>query len=280
MLDMGFADDVLKITQDLSAQRQTILFTATLSRAVRDLADRLTRNAHWMEVERSESNEAPIDEHVLFVDNRDHRMRLLNACLTDSGMGQAIVFTATKRLAEELAGDLLREGVAAQALHGDLTQRDRTRALNKLRRGECKVLVATDVAARGIDVLTITHVINFEMPRFAEDYVHRIGRTGRAGATGQALSFVGRDEVISLRKVEHFIGRKIQVSEIEGHEGEFRPSERTTKPKRPGTGFRGKPGAPRGRKPGAAGYSSGHGTGHSAGGRRPEQRTWAGRKAA
>jgi superfamily II DNA/RNA helicase len=226
MLDMGFSDDVLAIAQALSPERQTVCFTATLSRGVRALADRLLRNPHWMEVEQPASHDEAIDQHVLYVDDFQHRNRLLEACLADTGLGQAIVFTSTKRHAEELAGQLSESGHAAQALHGDLTQRERTRALNKLRRGECRVLVATDVAARGIDVASITHVINFDLPKFAEDYVHRIGRTGRAGASGQALSFVGRDDLFALRKIEHFIGRRVQVSEIEGHEANFRPLER------------------------------------------------------
>jgi len=240
MLDMGFADDVVAIARALPPQRQTVCFTATLSRAVRALAGQLLRDPHWMEVARVVTDEAPIDDHVVYVDNTHHRDQVLAKCLSDSGMGQAIVFTATKRHAEQLAGELYRTGIAAQALHGDLNQRERTKALNRLRRGECKVLVATDVAARGIDVSTITHVINYDLPRVAEDYVHRIGRTGRAGASGQALSLVGREDVITLRKIEHFIGRKVQVSAFEGLEAEFKPVERRPRDGKPG-GFR-KPG--------------------------------------
>lgn len=254
MLDMGFADDVVAIAKSLSSERQTVCFTATLSRAVRSLAGQLLRDPEWMEVERSKADERPIDDHVVYVDNTHHRDKVLTKCLTDSGMGQAIVFTATKRHAEQLAGELFRSGISALALHGDLNQRDRTKALNRLRRGECKVLVATDVAARGIDVSTITHVINYDLPRVAEDYVHRIGRTGRAGATGQALSLVGREDVITLRKIEHFIGRKVQVSAFEGLEAEFKPVERRPRDGKPGGSFR-KPGygnaagAGAGRKP-------------------------------
>ncbi len=231
MLDMGFSDDVIAIAEALPEDRQTVCFTATLSHAVRNLAGRLLKNPEWLTVERSEENLAPIDDHVVYVDNPGHRGQLLKACLNDSGLGQAIVFSSTKRHVEELAQELSEEGVAVQALHGDMTQRDRTRALNSLRRGDCKVMVATDVAARGIDVSTITHVINYELPRVAEDYVHRIGRTGRAGASGQAVSFVGREDVIALRKIEHFIGRNIQVSEFAGLEAEFKPMPRK-KPKK------------------------------------------------
>jgi superfamily II DNA/RNA helicase len=228
MLDMGFADDVLAIADALAQDRQTVCFSATLSRAVRDLASRLLREPHWLDVagQPADNGEEAIDQHVLYVDGPEHRGQLLQACLSDTGLGQAIVFTATKRHAEELAGELLDAGISADALHGDLNQRERTRALNRLRRGECKVLVATDVAARGIDVASVTHVINYNLPKFAEDYVHRIGRTGRAGASGQALSFVGREDVFTLRRIEHFLGRRVQVSEIEGLAASFRPLER------------------------------------------------------
>ena len=226
MLDMGFADDVLLIARALNSERQTVCFTATLSRAVRDIASRLLREPQWMEVEHARAADATIDQHVLYVDSFEHRNRLLEACLADDGLGQAIVFTSTKAHADQLAAQLHQAGHAADALHGDLNQRQRTRALNRLRRGECRVLVATDVAARGIDVSTVTHVINFNLPKFAEDYVHRIGRTGRAGAAGQALSFVGRDDVFTLRRIEHFIGNKVQVSAIEGFEASFKPVER------------------------------------------------------
>ena len=223
MLDMGFSDDVFRIAELLPKERQTVCFTATVSHDVRNLADKLLNAPEWLTVERSEEALTPIDDHVVYVDNPGHRGQLLRACLNDSGLGQAIVFTATKRHAEALTEELLAEGFAVDALHGDMNQRERTRALNRLRQGECQVLVATDVAARGIDVSTLTHVINFELPRVAEDYVHRIGRTGRAGASGQAISFVGREDVIPLRKIEHFLGRHIQVSEVPGLEAQFKP---------------------------------------------------------
>ena len=296
MLDMGFADDVIGIAEALPTERQTVCFTATISHDVRNLAGRLLKDPQWLTVERSRENLVPIDDHVVYVDNPGHRHQLLMACLNDTGLGQAIVFTATKRHAEELAEELLAEGFAVEALHGDMSQRDRTRALNRLRHGECKVLVATDVAARGIDVSTITHVINHELPRVAEDYVHRIGRTGRAGASGQAVSFVGREDVIPLHKIEHFIGRHIQVSEFPGLEAEFRPMPRK-RPKKKGAahgkGFGGR-GAAAGRgvsvrKPHASQPAGTRARGHGwhagppdgEGGRRPAprdgaRRSWAG----
>ena len=223
MLDMGFSEDVFRIAEMLPTERQTVCFTATVSHDVRNLADKLLKDPQWLTVERSEEALTPIDDHVVYVDNPGHRGQLLRACLNDTGLGQAIVFTATKRQAEELSEELQGEGFAVDALHGDMNQRERTRALNRLRQGECQVLIATDVAARGIDVSSLTHVINYELPRVAEDYVHRIGRTGRAGASGQAISFVGREDVIPLRKIEHFLGRHIQVSEFPGLEAQFKP---------------------------------------------------------
>ncbi|MGE0314747.1 MAG: DEAD/DEAH box helicase [Lautropia sp.] len=258
MLDMGFAEDVSAIAAATPAGRQTVCFTATLSPAIRGLASQLLHDPEWLQVERKVEEMAPIDDHVLYVDGPEHRQRLLEALLNDSGMGQAIVFTATKRHADELSIELHRKGIAAQAIHGDLNQRERTRALNRLRRGECKVLVATDVAARGIDVSSVTHVINFSLPKVAEDYVHRIGRTGRAGASGQALSFVGREDLFNLHRIEHVIGRKVQVSEMAGHEPQFKPSDRKPRPKhkpgaRPGGGksFARKPYAGKARAGGA-----------------------------
>ncbi|MEZ5728508.1 MAG: DEAD/DEAH box helicase [Burkholderiaceae bacterium] len=253
MLDMGFADDVTEIARAISADRQTLCFTATISRAVRALAGELLRDPAWLNIEREQADEAPIDDHVIYVDDAEHRDRLLVACLTDEGLGQAIVFTATKQHAHELSIQLHRQGISSQALHGDLSQRDRTRALNKLRRGECKVLVATDVAARGIDVSSVTHVINYALPKFAEDYVHRIGRTGRAGASGQALSFVGHEDVIHLNRIEHFLGRHVQVSEIEGLEARFKPQPRKRPKKAGGRGGpnRGSNRGPRGQQRGA-----------------------------
>ena len=136
---------------------------------------------------------------------------------------QAIVFTATKRDADTLADNLSAQGHEASALHGDMNQRDRTRTLTKLRHGRLRVLVATDVAARGIDIVGITHVINFDLPKFAEDYVHRIGRTGRAGASGIAVSFASGKDGINLKKIERFTGHRIASHVIPGLEPRYKP---------------------------------------------------------
>jgi superfamily II DNA/RNA helicase len=162
------------------------------------------------------------------VDNLSHKNRLLGHVLQDETLKQAIVFTATKRDADTLADNLSTQGYDAAALHGDMNQRERTRTLTKLRRGGLQILVATDVAARGIDVTDITHVINFDLPKFAEDYVHRIGRTGRAGASGIAVSFASGNDKIHLKRIERFTGQCITSHVVPGMEPRFKPRPATT----------------------------------------------------
>ena len=262
MLDMGFADDVLSIAKKLPRERQTVCFTATLSADVQRLSRQLLTDPHTIAVEKLASERLQIDQHVFYVDDLGHKRRLLNHWLTDIAINQALVFTATKRDAEELAASLEADGHSTVALHGDLPQKHRTRIMNVMRRGQSRILVATDVAARGLDVPAITHVFNFDMPKFAEDYVHRIGRTGRAGASGTAISFVNRNDVLALQKIERFIGHKVNVSAVEGMEARFkpgmgRPARPAGKPTgKPGGKFVGKPAfgksARTGSKPGAS----------------------------
>lgn len=152
-----------------------------------------------------------------------HKNRLLDHVLRDEKLKQAIVFTATKRDADTLADNLYAQGIAAAALHGDMNQRERNRTLTRLRSGGLRVLVATDVAARGIDVADITHVINFDLPKFAEDYVHRIGRTGRAGASGIAVSFASVKDSAHLSKIERYTGQRITSHIIPGLEPRIKP---------------------------------------------------------
>ncbi len=237
MLDLGFADDMRAIAEAMPQERQSVCFTATLSSSVVRLASDLLNNPEKLEVAQQETRRDAIDQQVIFVDHVDHKRELLNHLLNDATVNQAIVFTATKRDADQLAMELEDAGQAAAALHGDLNQRQRTRMLDHLRSGRCRVLVATDVAARGIDVAGITHVFNFDLPRQAEDYVHRIGRTGRAGATGTAISFVGRRDIGILRNIEHYVGDKVRVTEVEGFEARFKPQENER-----GSASRGRPG--------------------------------------
>ena len=224
MLDMGFVDDIQAIAARCPAERQTLLFSATLDGVVGNLARELTRDAQRIEIEAVPHKEAKIEQRLLYADNMDHKTRLLDALLRDVDLTQAIVFAATKKSAEEISDLLSDSGFAADSLHGDMQQGQRNRALQRLRDGRTRVLVATDVAARGIDVATISHVINFDLPRQAEDYVHRIGRTGRAGRTGIAVSFAGMREVGLVRNIERYTGNRIDVHTLPGLEPTQKPT--------------------------------------------------------
>lgn len=243
MLDMGFIDDIKAIVARTPAARQTLLFSATLDGHVAKLAQTMMRDPVQIQISAPKARHAQIEQHVLYADSIEHKIRLLDHMLRDADMDQAIVFTATKRGADQLADTLNEQGFHAQALHGDMNQRQRTRALALLQRGHVKVLVATDVAARGIDVQTISHAINFDLPMQAEDYVHRIGRTGRAGRQGTAITLVEHRDRFKVRRIEQFIGHGIATSEIVGLEPKktapSKPKTASHKPRRPG--FNGKP---------------------------------------
>ncbi len=159
-----------------------------------------------------------IQQSIYFVDNQAHKMDLLHYFLSQDNVNQAIIFTATKRLADKLSDDLYHKNIKASSLHGDMTQNSRTRTINRFKKNGIKVLVATDLASRGIDVKYITHVINYDLPRFAEDYVHRIGRTGRADKNGYAISLVNETDKEHLRKIERFTKLKIEIKTVLGME--------------------------------------------------------------
>ena len=218
MLDMGFMPDVEKICKALPAERQTLLFSATLDGNIGRIARDILRNPKTIQIAQQKEKHANIEQRLHFVDDMTHKNKLLEHLLIAPDMNQAIIFTSTKRHADLLAEDLYAAGHKTAALHGDMTQGARNRTLTKLRHGDVKVLVATDVAARGIDVLGISHVINYDLPKFAEDYVHRIGRTGRAGNTGIAISFASNMDRHILRKIEQFTGNKMEPAVIEGFE--------------------------------------------------------------
>lgn len=218
MLDMGFMPDVERICGALPKERQTLLFSATLEGSVSRIAQQFLRNPKQVQVAAQKEKHANIEQRLHFVDDLSHKNKLLEHLLIAPDVNQAIVFTSTKRHADLLAEDLYAAGHKSAALHGDMTQGARNRTLTKLRRGDVRVLVATDVAARGIDVQGISHVINFDLPKFAEDYVHRIGRTGRAGNTGIAVSLASHVDRHQVRKIEQFTGQKLQPTVIEGLE--------------------------------------------------------------
>lgn len=245
MLDMGFIEDIEKIVAETPATRQTLLFSATLDGVVGRLAARMMRTPLRIEISSSKDRHANIEQRLHFTDDLAHKGRLLDHLLRDVELKQAIVFTATKRDADQLAQDLNIRGFAAAALHGDMNQRQRTRTLQALHRGGLRILVATDVAARGIDVQGVSHVINFDLPMQPEDYVHRIGRTGRAGKSGIAISFASGKEFGQVKRIERYTSQAIPVHTITGLEPRFagKMRERTSAERKPGDGARrgGKP---------------------------------------
>ncbi len=261
MLDMGFIDDIEKIISATPASRQTMLFSATLEGTVGQMARKVTRDALTIQVDAAHTKHENIEQRMHFVDDLSHKNRLLDHLLRDVSIDQALVFTATKRDADTISDRLNIAGFNAAALHGDMHQGARNRTLSAMRRGQVQILVATDVAARGIDVPTITHVFNYDLPKFAEDYVHRIGRTGRAGRNGLAISLVNHAEHFNVKKIERFTKQMIPVEVVAGHE----PTRRVpTGNGRPG-------GKPNGRPAWKSGDNRGHGKTAPAG--RSEART-------
>ena len=246
MLDMGFMPDVERICAALPAERQTLLFSATLDGNIGRIAHQILRNPKTIQVASQTQKHENIEQRLHFVDDMTHKNKLLEHLLIAPEVNQVIVFTSTKRHADLLAEDLYAAGHKTAALHGDMTQGARNRTLTKLRHGDVKVLVATDVAARGIDVAGITHVINYDLPKFAEDYVHRIGRTGRAGNTGIAISFASNMDRHQVRKIEQFTGQRLEPSVIAGFEPK-RAAPRTDGPSRSGRPSNGRPGDRNGR---------------------------------
>ena len=230
MLDMGFIDDIETIVEATPTDRQTLLFSATWDGAVGKLARKLTKDPETIEVERVD-DQGKIEEQLLYCDDMRHKNRLLDHILRDANIDQCVIFTSTKAMTEVIADELYEKGFAANCLHGDMPQGWRNRTLMDLRKGHCKILVATDVAARGIDVPTITHVINYDLPKQAEDYVHRIGRTGRAGRTGIAITFAEVNEYVKVHKIEKYIGRKLPELTIEGMEPTRKRKSAGGKPK-------------------------------------------------
>jgi len=223
MLDMGFIDDVEKIAASIPNDHQTLLFSATLDNSITRVANRLLNDPKRIQIATQQTKMENIEQRLHYVDDMSHKKKLLEHLLGNYDLKQAIVFTATKRDADTLADNLSAQGHIASALHGDMNQRERTRTLTKLRNGRLRILVATDVAARGIDVAGITHVVNFDLPKFAEDYVHRIGRTGRMGASGIAVSFASSKDSAHLKKIERFTGHRITSHVIPGLEPRNKP---------------------------------------------------------
>lgn len=208
MLDMGFIRDVKKIIKELPQQRQTLFFSATMPPQIAELANSILHKPVKVEVTPVSSTAERIEQSVYFVEKRD-KLSLLYHLLKENNIHRSLVFTKTKHGADRIARDLKKVNIYADAIHGNKSQVARQNALNNFKNGKLKVLVATDIAARGIDVDSLSHVINFDLPNVPETYVHRIGRTGRAGADGKALSFCDSEEIVFLKDINKLIGQKI-----------------------------------------------------------------------
>ncbi len=219
MLDMGFIHDVKKVIARLPQVRQTLFFSATMPHEAQQLADQLLKNPETVAVAPPSTTVERVDQEVFFVEKADKRALLVEV-LADTAMNRVLVFSRTKHGANRIAEHLLKERIGAEAIHGNKSQNARERALAGFKNGRVRVLVATDIAARGIDVDAVTHVVNFDVPEVPETYVHRIGRTARAGASGMAITFCELEERPDLRNIEKLTRQAIPV--VEGHPYESR----------------------------------------------------------
>jgi superfamily II DNA/RNA helicase len=256
MLDMGFIDDITHIASFLPQQRQTLMFSATFAGAVGQLAKNMLKpDAQTISVATHTSTHENIEQRLHWADDGRHKHALLEQLLTGVDIDQALIFTSTQRDADWLADRLAEIGHRVASLHGGMPQGRRNRVLHGLRTRDLRVLVATDVAARGIDVPSISHVINYGLPMKAEDYVHRIGRTGRAGRTGLAVTLAERRDAGMVQRIQRFTTQRIPVATVAGLEPRLpAPSERPPQHARPGApqrpGFGGRRPAGPGRRPG------------------------------
>ncbi|MBC7608081.1 MAG: DEAD/DEAH box helicase [Polaromonas sp.] len=267
MLDLGFADDLTEVNQLTIERKQTMMFSATFAPRIMQLATRVMRQPQRVEIDSPHEKHASITQSLLWADNMTHKRKLLDHWLRDTSINQAIVFACTQVECDGLANDLVQEGFSAVALHGALSQGLRNRRLMAFRDGRVQILVATDVAARGLDVPTITHVINYGLPMKAEDYVHRIGRTGRAGREGQAITIAEFRDRRKIQDIEHYTQQNLKPSVIAGLEPQQRFAPTSDRPRgnfgggrddRGGGGrgnFGGGGGGYAGRKPAGGGFA-------------------------
>ncbi len=266
MLDLGFADDLTEVNQLTIERKQTMMFSATFAPRIMQLATRVMRQPQRVEIDSPHEKHASITQSLLWADNMSHKRKLLDHWLRDTTINQAIVFACTQVECDGLANDLVQEGFSAVALHGALGQGLRNRRLMAFRDGRVQILVATDVAARGLDVPTITHVINYGLPMKAEDYVHRIGRTGRAGREGQAITIAEFRDRRKIQDVEHYTQQNLKPSVIAGLEPQQRFAPTSERPRgnfggdRGGRSFGGggDRGGFAGRKPAGGGFGGGN----------------------
>ncbi|TXD81774.1 DEAD/DEAH box helicase [Subsaximicrobium wynnwilliamsii] len=234
MLDMGFLRDIERIMKLIPSKRQNLMFSATFSKDIKKLAHGILNNPVQVEATPENTTVEAIAQKVYRV-AKDKKTGLIIKLIQDGGWDQVLVFTRTKHGANKLCKKMISDGITAAAIHGNKSQGARTKALAGFKSGSVKVLVATDIAARGLDIPLLPHVVNFELPNISEDYVHRIGRTGRAGASGEAISLVSADETTFLRDIEKLVGERIPVEIMEGYEPDPNAS---TEPIKQGQGGR------------------------------------------
>ncbi|WP_295857143.1 DEAD/DEAH box helicase [uncultured Xylophilus sp.] len=264
MLDLGFSDDLAEINQLTIERQQTMMFSATFAPRIQQLAARVMREPQKLQIDSPQEKHANIQQKLYWADNAMHKRKMLDHWLRDTTINQAIVFASTQVECDGLANDLQQDGFSAVALHGALSQGLRNRRLMALRNGQVQILVATDVAARGIDVPTITHVFNFGLPMKAEDYTHRIGRTGRAGRDGLAVTFAEMRDRRKIFDIEGYSRQQFRAETIPGLE----PQQRMPDMRGPrGGDFGGGRGRDAGRRFGGGGdgHRSGHGRGPAGG---------------
>ncbi|MDE2275954.1 MAG: DEAD/DEAH box helicase, partial [Burkholderiales bacterium] len=230
MLDMGFIHDIKKVLAVLPAKKQSLLFSATFSDEIKALADRLLNAPALIEVARRNQTAETIAQKLHPV-GRERKKELLAHLIKSGDWHQVLVFTRMKHGANRLTDYLNDQGISAMAIHGNKSQGARTKALADFKAGGLQVLVATDIAARGIDIDQLPHVVNFELPNVPEDYVHRIGRTGRGGASGIAVSFASNRDAMHLKKIERYTGQPIQPHTIAGLEPKFKPRPASSQPR-------------------------------------------------
>ncbi|GAA4308339.1 DEAD/DEAH box helicase [Compostibacter hankyongensis] len=269
MLDMGFVHDVKRVIAQLPDQRQTLLFSATMPPEIQKLAGAILDHPVKVEVTPVSSTAESISQAVYFVQKQDKKHLLLHLLKDQQEIETVLVFTRTKHGADKVVKDLNRSGITAEAIHGNKSQQARQRALNNFKARKTRVLVATDIAARGIDIDELTHVINFELPNVPETYVHRIGRTGRAGASGTAFSFCDGEERAYLRDIHKLISRNIPVVETHPYhdDGVINASQQPV-PQQPSRGHHGRPAGGHGNSAGGNGRSAGS-NGSATGSNRP-----------
>jgi len=272
MLDLGFSDDLAEINQLTIGRKQTMMFSATFAPRIQQLAARVMREPQRVTIDNPQEKHVNIKQVLFWADNAQHKRKLLDHWLRDTGINQAIVFASTQIECDGLANDLQQDGFDAVALHGALSQGLRNRRLMALRNGQVQILVATDVAARGIDVPTITHVFNFGLPMKAEDYTHRIGRTGRAGRDGLAITFAEMRDRRKIFDIEAYTRQPIKAEVVPGMEPQQRaPESRPSFAGRanPGGGFGGDRDRKFGNGPREGGFGGNRGNGGGFGGRPP-----------